>query len=74
MTQLLLNRDGDTYPELEESIAVILENIERCECDHGCPECLYQYGCDENNSEKTLSKDETADLLERVDIQTADDD
>jgi hypothetical protein len=74
VTQLLLNRDGDTYPELEESIAVILENIERCECDHGCPECLYQYGCDENNSEKTLSKDETADLLERVDIQTAADD
>jgi len=74
VTQLLLNRNGDTYPELEESIAVILENIERCECDHGCPECLYQYGCDENNSEKTLSKNETADLLERVDIQTAVDD
>ena len=74
VTQLLLNRDGDTYSELEESIAVILENIERCECNHGCPECLYQYGCDENNSEKTLSKDETADLLERVDVQTAVDD
>jgi ATP-dependent helicase YprA (DUF1998 family) len=69
VTQLLFNMDGDAYPELEESIDVVLENIERCECDHGCPECIYQYGCDENNSEKTLAKEETVDFLERVEIR-----
>lgn len=68
VTQLLFNRDGDAYPELEESVRVIHENIQACACDHGCPECIYQYGCDENNIEKTLSKRETEDLLARIEI------
>lgn len=68
VTKLLFDRSEGALRELEDSLEVMHENITRCDCATGCPECIYQYGCDERNDERTFNKE---DMLTIVDELTA---
>jgi ATP-dependent helicase YprA (DUF1998 family) len=68
VTKLLFDRSEGALRELEDSLEVMHENITRCDCAAGCPECIYQYGCDERNDERTFNKE---DMLTIVDELTA---
>lgn len=66
VTDLLFGTDDGVYTELVEALEVMHTNIDRCDCGSGCPECLYQYGCSENNKDRTFSKESFRDLLTDV--------
>ncbi len=66
VTDLLFGTDDGVYTELVEALEVMYTNIDGCDCGSGCPECLYQYGCSENNKDRTFSKEGFRDLLAEV--------
>jgi len=68
VTKLLFDRSGSALRELEDALDVMEQNISRCSCAAGCPECIYQYGCDERNDERTFNK---KDMLAIVDELSA---
>jgi ATP-dependent helicase YprA (DUF1998 family) len=63
VTDLLYNVENGIQVELEDALSVMTQNIEECDCSSGCPECIYQYGCDENNKDYTFDK---AGLINRL--------
>ena len=66
VTDLLFGTDDGVYTELVEALQVMYTNTDECDCASGCPECLYQYGCSENNKDRTFSKDGFRDLLSDI--------
>ncbi len=66
VTDLLFGTDEGVYTELIEALEVMHTNIDGCDCGSGCPECLYQYGCSENNKDHTFSKEGFRELLGEV--------
>jgi ATP-dependent helicase YprA (DUF1998 family) len=68
VTKLLFDRSESTLPELDDALEVMKENISQCSCAAGCPECIYQYGCDERNDERTFNKQ---DMLAVIDDLSA---
>lgn len=37
----------------------------KCNCENGCPFCIYQYGCVEQNNPESFDKDELLELLSK---------
>ncbi|WP_302081069.1 DEAD/DEAH box helicase [Salinibaculum rarum] len=68
VTKLLFDQSDAGLRQLEDALKVMEENISGCDCAAGCPECVYQYGCDERNDERTFNKE---DMLAIVDGLTA---
>jgi ATP-dependent helicase YprA (DUF1998 family) len=78
VTKLLFDRSESVLGELEDAFEVMEENISRCNCATGCPECIYQYGCDERNDERTFNKQDMLAVVDELraepeDIQTIND-
>ena len=70
VTNLLFNREDGQFVELIEALQVMGENIEGCDCTTGCPECIYQYGCDEGNDQRTFDKQQVVEEINRIRIRT----
>lgn len=71
VTELLYNVENGRPVELKDALSVMAENFSECDCSSGCPECLFQYGCDEDNKDYTFDK---SGLLQRLDdLSPADD-
>lgn len=66
VTNLLFKREDETYPELVEALKVMYQNIDGCDCSSGCPECIFQYGCSENNKDRTFEKETLTHLLKSI--------
>jgi len=66
VTDLLFSTEDGIYAEVIDAIEVMHTNIDECDCNSGCPECVYQYGCSEDNKDRTFDKEFTTELLERV--------
>jgi hypothetical protein len=66
VTNLLFDRVDEELRELNDALSVMSENIGECECAAGCPECVYQYGCDERNDERTFDKDRMLQIAEQL--------
>lgn len=63
LTRLLVERDGEAFRNFTEAAELMAEHFE-CDCENGCPLCVYQYGCDTFNDPGTLAKGEVLTLLE----------
>lgn len=66
VTDLLFRTEDGIYQEVLDAIEVMYTNIDGCDCTSGCPECVYQYGCSEDNKDRTFDKEFTAELLEQI--------
>jgi len=62
---VLLAQDGGE--KFEQAIRIMREtfspNESKCNCENGCPFCIYQYGCVEQNDPDSFEKDELLELL-----------
>jgi len=56
LTRLLVEEDTDGFRNFEEALGLLDEHFE-CDCEDGCPLCVYQFGCDTYNDPGTLSKE-----------------
>ena len=78
VTVLLTMGSGDTREKFDTAVDLIKEAFE-CDCDNGCPFCIYQYGCENQNDPETIAKDDLMSLLDggltltQRDIETSDD-
>jgi hypothetical protein len=59
----LLVADSATEQSNFKTAVNLIETHFSCDCDGGCPLCLYQYGCDTKNQSDTFDKTGVADLL-----------
>ena len=59
----LLFEGGDGRQNFEQAISILREHF-RCDCEDGCPLCLYQYGCDTHNQGRSFDR---GGLFERLD-------
>jgi hypothetical protein len=55
ISRILVEEDEDGYTQFEDAMGLIDEHFE-CDCDSGCPLCIYQYGCDHRNDPQTLNR------------------
>lgn len=56
ITALLVKQEDRQYRNLESAFELFREHFSNCHCKDGCPHCVYQYGCVEHNSPRTLSR------------------
>jgi len=61
---LLVESDGETFRNFEEGMDLMIDHF-ACDCDDGCPLCVFQYGCDTYNDPNTLDRDGVSELLTR---------
>jgi hypothetical protein len=52
-----------------ETAVELLETHLKCDCESGCPLCLYQYGCDTRNRDETFDRDGVVELLTEFDLR-----
>lgn len=67
ITRLLVERDGDTFRNFDEAMALLDEHFE-CDCEDGCPLCVYQYGCDTYNDPGSLAKEPILELVDDLSL------
>lgn len=78
VTVLLTMGSGDTREKFDTAIDLIEDAFE-CDCDNGCPFCIYQYGCENQNDPETIAKDDLMSLIDagltltQRDIEAGDD-
>jgi len=56
VTELLLRQINGKYQYFIQAIKTISEVVTDCSCRDGCPHCIYQYGCENWNEPKSLSR------------------
>jgi ATP-dependent helicase YprA (DUF1998 family) len=66
VTKLLFDHSDTGLRQLEDALEVMEENIRGCDCAAGCPECVYQYGCDERNDERTFDKEDMLGIIDQL--------
>jgi hypothetical protein len=67
VTRLLFENGPEGHEPLQQALALLREHFQ-CECEDGCPLCLYQYGCDTHNRGSTFDRE---GLFERLDAAGA---
>jgi ATP-dependent helicase YprA (DUF1998 family) len=65
VTSLLVQPQGDNYPNFQVALDTIRGVVEDCRCQDGCPHCLYQYGCATWNAPATLTRQGLRSVLSR---------
>jgi hypothetical protein len=61
ITRLLVEKD-DGFRNFREATELVKDHFE-CDCDSGCPLCVYQYGCETYNAPETLERDAVTQLV-----------
>jgi len=65
VARLLFEQSNGDFRAFSRAVGLISEQFD-CNCDNGCPSCLYQYGCDVRNDQRSFDRDHLqANLDER---------
>jgi len=67
VTRLLFEAGPGGQDTLRQAINLLQKHFQ-CDCEDGCPLCLYQYGCDTHNRGSTFDRE---GLFERLDAADA---
>jgi len=63
ITVLLTMGSGDTREKFDTAMDLIEEAFD-CDCDIGCPFCVYQYGCENQNDPNTINKEALMEVVQ----------
>lgn len=76
ITVLLTQDDGEKFEHATRIMRRTFSPEEsKCNCENGCPFCIYQYGCVEQNDPESFDKDELLELLSnQLHLELRDDD
>ncbi|MFC4440495.1 MULTISPECIES: DEAD/DEAH box helicase [Natrialbaceae] len=56
VARLLVAEGGERHENFQTAVDLLTDHF-HCDCDTGCPLCLYQYGCDTRNRDDTFDRD-----------------
>ncbi|WP_158056023.1 DEAD/DEAH box helicase [Halorussus halophilus] len=62
ISRILVEEDDGEYPQFNDAMELVKEHFD-CDCESGCPLCVYQYGCDQWNDPQSLNPEEIHRLL-----------
>ncbi|MDL0118312.1 DEAD/DEAH box helicase [Halobacterium salinarum] len=63
IAKLLVERDAGDFRNFQHAMELVRGHFV-CDCEDGCPLCLYQYGCDEHNQPRSFARDAVLDYFE----------
>lgn len=63
ISKLLVERDTGGFQNFQHAMELVSDHFV-CDCEDGCPLCLYQYGCDEHNQPRSFARDSVLDYFE----------
>jgi len=63
ITVLLTLATGDEYRKFDKALE-IMEDAFECDCDDGCPFCIYQYACTNQNDPHSFDRESLFQLLD----------
>lgn len=55
IARILIEEEDGSFPRFEEAMELVRDHFD-CECDSGCPLCVYQYGCDRQNRPDSIDR------------------
>ena len=55
ISRLVIEKQDGEYWNFEHAVELMADHLE-CDCDDGCPVCLYQYGCSTFNRPRSFDK------------------
>ena len=61
ISRILVEEEQDSFYQFQEAMELINDHLE-CDCERGCPLCVYQYGCDVRNDPQTLDRRSVNDI------------
>ncbi|WP_226013623.1 DEAD/DEAH box helicase [Halomicrobium salinisoli] len=67
VAQLLFEQTDGEYRAFDRAISLVRDQFD-CDCENGCPSCLYQYGCDVRNDQRSFDRDRLREFLDRGDL------
>ena len=67
ISRILVEEDEGSFTQFQEAMELIQEHF-GCDCDSGCPLCVYQYGCDRRNAPDTLDRKSISDISEPIQL------
>ena len=63
IAKLLVERDAGDFQNFQHAMDLVRDHFV-CDCENGCPLCLYQYGCDEHNQPRSFARDSVLGYFE----------
>lgn len=67
VTKLVFERTGSQYRAFGRAADLIRDQFD-CDCDDGCPSCLYQYGCDVRNDQQLFDRQRLQNVLDEGEL------
>jgi ATP-dependent helicase YprA (DUF1998 family) len=61
ISRILVEEGEEGYTQFRDAMRLIGDHFD-CDCDSGCPLCIYQYGCDRRNDPQTLDRNSIIDI------------
>jgi ribosomal protein L40E len=63
VARLLFERTDGEFHAFDRAVELMRDQFD-CDCEQGCPSCLYQYGCDVRNDRQSFDRDGVRTLLD----------
>lgn len=63
VVRLLFERSDGVYRAFDRAMTLVGDQFD-CDCEDGCPSCLYQYGCNVRNDRRTFDRDGLREIVE----------
>jgi len=67
VARLLFERTDGEFRAFARAVGLMRDQFD-CDCKNGCPSCLYQYGCDVRNDQRSFDREYLRDILARDDM------
>jgi ATP-dependent helicase YprA (DUF1998 family) len=67
VARLFFERSDGAFRAFDRGVNLMRKQFD-CDCEDGCPSCLYQYGCDVRNDQRSFDRNELRAILERRDL------
>ncbi|MGB9966180.1 DEAD/DEAH box helicase [Halobacterium hubeiense] len=63
ISKLLVEREDGEFQNFQHAMELVQDHFV-CDCEDGCPLCLYQYGCDEHNRPRSFARNDILGMFE----------
>ncbi|NUE03610.1 DEAD/DEAH box helicase [Halorubraceae archaeon YAN] len=67
VARLLFEQTDGEFKSFSRALGLMRDQFD-CDCESGCPSCLYQYGCDLKNDQRSFDRERLCKTLKRGDM------
>jgi len=67
VARLLFEQTDGDYRAFDRAVGLMQDQFD-CDCENGCPSCLYQYGCDVRNDQRSFDRARLQGILDGEDV------